>query len=102
MGSIIYKALIRTALAIAIIWVFSYYMNFQFRWIAGAAFFFLVVVYPFVNQLKKFQSENKEILTDTICAQCRHFDETAALCMKYDEHVRKDFIPCGGVHWEPL
>ncbi len=102
MGSIIYKALIRSGIAIAAIWFFSGYLNFQFRWIAAAAFFFLIVIYPFVVEIKKFQSENKEVILDTICASCRHFDESAVLCMKHDEHVRKDYIPCGGIHWEPL
>jgi len=43
---------------------------------------------------------NKEIIENTLCSSCKHFDESAVLCMKYDKHITKDEIPCGGIHWE--
>ena len=40
-------------------------------------------------------------MSGTLCSTCRHFEPGSVLCMKLDEHVTEDDIPCGGELWEP-
>ena len=101
MGAIVYKGLIRTGIAIVIIWFLASYLQTQFFWIIAATLFYLIVFHPAILQYKKFEESKIKKMEGTICATCRHYDETAVLCMKYDKHPTPDNIPCNGVHWEP-
>lgn len=102
MGGIVYWTLIRLAVLIPLIWYFSNVVDSRFFWVIAGTAFYLGIIFPAIQQYKKFQEENLDLLNDTICAQCKHFDVSAALCMKYDEHPKPDNIPCKGIHWEPL
>ncbi len=101
MGSIIYWTLIRLALLIPLIWYFLDIIDYKFWWIISSTAFYLIIIHPAIIQYKKFKEFEIDPLKDTICVQCKHFDSTAALCMKYDEHPEPDNIPCKGIHWEP-
>ncbi len=101
MGSIVYWTLIRLAVLIPVTWYLLDTIDYKFWWIISVTLFYLAIVHPAVIQYKKFKEE-ADPLKDTICNQCKHFDQTAALCMKYDEHPTPENIPCDGIHWEPI
>lgn len=101
MGSIIYWSLIRTAILIPILWYYADIFENRFYLLFSVLIVFFIGIYPGVYQYKKFVQKNKPVLEDTLCSQCKHFDETAVICMKYDEHPTQDYIPCEGIHWEP-
>lgn len=102
MGKIIFWAIIRIAILIPLLWFATDYIDYKFWWVVAALAIYGVIIHPAVVQYKIFSEENKEVLTDTICSQCRHFDASAVLCTKYDEHPTPDYIPCNGVDWEPI
>lgn len=60
-----------------------------------------VVIHPTIIHYRLFIEENKEIIDSTMCSSCKHFDESAVLCMKHDEHPSKTYLPCEGIDWEP-
>ena len=61
----------------------------------------MFVLYPAYSEYVKFRENKVKKMEGTLCATCRHYDETAVLCMKYDKHPTPDYIPCGGNDWEP-
>lgn len=100
MGGIIYWGLLRTAVVMVMLW-FSYdYFQHNFFWIIFTLSVYLIVIHPIVSEYKKFISQNKNIISNSLCAKCKHFNETAVLCMKYDEHPKDNYTPCDGVDWE--
>jgi len=100
MGGIVFWALVRIVIIIPTIWfiVDRYYINYWQIW--SVIIIYAGVIHPIYLQYKKFMSANKDIIENTICSQCKHFDESAVLCMKHDKHPTEDFIPCNGYHWE--
>lgn len=102
MGRIIYWTLIRLAILIPALWISADWMDYKFWWSIAIIVFYLFIIHPVYIQYKKFVDTNKEVITDTICGQCKHFDESAVLCMLYDKHPTVDDIPCDGVDWEPV
>lgn len=101
MGRIIYWGLIRTTIMIIISWItYEYYYN-RYWWIIATLAFYIFVVHPLISQYKNFKEETKGVIVDSLCSTCKHFDETAVLCMKYDQHPTIDFIPCEGLDWDP-
>lgn len=61
-----------------------------------------VIIHPAVIQYRLFMEENKDIIKNTLCSSCKHFDETAVLCLKYDQHPTLKNLPCEGADWEPI
>ena len=101
MGGIVYWTLIRLALTIvAVIYLSDFYTG-KFWWPMVLLAIYLIVIHPAISQYKQFIRKNSPIIEDTLCSNCKHFDETAVLCMKHDEHPSQDYIPCEGMHWEP-
>ncbi|MGD8780740.1 MAG: hypothetical protein PVH88_17470 [Ignavibacteria bacterium] len=101
MGAIVYWTLIRIAILIPILWLAIEWMDYKFWWTISIMAVYGVVIYPAYLQYKIFRDKNKEIIFDTLCSSCKSFDETAVICMKYDEHPKVDYIPCEGSDWEP-
>jgi len=101
MGRIVYWGLIRTVITIIILWVSYDYFNHKYWWIMATIGFYIVVIQPIIMQYKSFTTKNKSVINDSLCSRCKHFDETAVLCMKYDKHPTDDFVPCEGSAWEP-
>lgn len=102
MGSIVYWAIIRTAIAIPVLWYLNDYFDSGLLKLLSYFLLYLIVLHPAIVQYKKFQMESEPVIFDTICSDCRHFDETAVICMLKDEHPRADYIPCGGENFEQL
>lgn len=63
---------------------------------------YAVIIYPITIQYRIFYDENKEIIEQTLCTSCKHFDKTAVLCMKLDQHPTLKVLPCEGLEWEPI
>jgi hypothetical protein len=101
MGEIIYWTLIRTAIAIPIIWGLKGYIDLQLWWLVGIMAIYGIIIHPAIIHYKLFEEKNKEIVESTLCSTCKHFDKSAVLCMKYDKHPTKEYLPCGGNDWEP-
>lgn len=102
MGKIVFWSLIRIAALIPVLWIAIDWIDYKFWWILSAMAVYGVVFHPAIIQYRIFKEENREVLEDTICSRCKHFDQSAVLCLKYDEHPKEDYIPCNGIDWEPL
>jgi len=100
MGGIVYWGLLRTAVVIVLLWLSYDYINSQYFWIIFAIAIYVVLIHPIVSQYKEFVMKNRNVINNSLCSKCQHFNETAVLCMKYDEHPTDDFTPCDGLDWE--
>jgi hypothetical protein len=101
MGAIVFWTIIRTAILIPILWLLIDVIDFKFWWTLLAVSIYGVIIHPAVIQYKFFLEKNKKILHDTLCSSCKHFDETAILCLKHDKHPTEKSLPCEGVDWQP-
>ena len=102
MCEIVLCTLVRITISIPLIWILKDYLSTQLWWSMSLVVIFVFVFYPAVISYRQFQDKNKKIIEDTICSSCKHFDETAVLCMKLDKHPTEDYIPCDGLEWEPI
>jgi len=101
MGAIIYRALIRIAFLIPALWYLLDWINPKYWWFVIAIAVYGIVLHPGILQYKFFVEQTKEVVDNSLCATCKHFDKSAVVCMKYDKHPTIDNIPCKGVAWEP-
>ncbi|MBK7104705.1 MAG: hypothetical protein IPH62_05425 [Ignavibacteriae bacterium] len=101
MGAIIYWGIIRTAILLPFLWLVLDFIEYKFWWAIVSISIYGVIIHPAVIQFNIFKEKNEKIITNTLCSSCKHFDETAILCLKLDEHPTEDEIPCGGSAWEP-
>ncbi|WP_337864645.1 hypothetical protein [Ignavibacterium sp.] len=101
MGEIVFWTIIRTALLLVILWFSKDVWGEKYFWLIVSLSFYLFVISPAITFYRKFIESNKEVLESSLCSSCKHFDESAVLCMKYDKHPSKNFIPCEGSAWEP-
>ena len=102
MGENVFWTLVRITISIPLIWILKAYISTQLWWSISLVVIFVFVFYPAVIRHRQFQDKNKKIIEDTICSSCKHFDETAVLCMKLDIHPTEDYTPCDGLEWEPV
>jgi hypothetical protein len=102
MGDIVFWALVRMAIVIPAIWALAGYFNSQFWWLIGFFAIYGIVFHPAIIKYRQFEVENKEVIELSLCSSCKHFDRSAVLCMKYDQHPSKDYLPCEGTAWEPF
>jgi glucan phosphoethanolaminetransferase (alkaline phosphatase superfamily) len=101
LGDIIFWALIRIAIVIPAIWILRAHLDEQLWWLISIAAVYVIIIHPAFTAYKKFESKSKSISGSIICSSCKHFNESAFLCMKHDKHPSEDYIPCDGIHWEP-
>jgi hypothetical protein len=101
MGAIVYWTIIRTAILIPVLWFFQGIMDYQLWWLVSFTSIYGVIVHPAIIHYRLFEEKNKKIIESTLCSSCKHFDPTAVLCLKYDEHPDQNYIPCEGLDWEP-
>ncbi len=101
MGEIVWYSILRLGLTIILLWLtFDYWGEKYFALIAFLSIFFFVI-YPAIRAYKIFIEKNKQVVENSLCTTCRHFDPSAVLCMKYDKHPNENFLPCEGNDWEP-
>ena len=91
----------RFAFSLILLWFAKDYFDERYFWILSILGIFFFVFNPAYLSYKKFIETNKEIISNTLCSSCKHFDTTAVLCMKYDKHPSEEFIPCESTAWEP-
>lgn len=101
MGEIVYKTLIRFVLILLSLWFGKDLFGEKFFWIISVLAIYFFVSHPAYLSYKKFIEDNKNIITNSLCSSCKHFNESAVLCTKYDKHPTDNFIPCEGTAWEP-
>jgi hypothetical protein len=101
LGEIIYWTIIRTAITIAVVWVLKSQVDEQLWYIITVALTYGFVIHPALVRYRKFEQNNKNVTDSSICANCKHFDISAVLCMKHDKHPSENYVPCDGIHWEP-
>jgi hypothetical protein len=100
-GDIVFWAIMRTALVIPVVWILQSYVDFQIWFFIVLFGIYGIIIHPAIIHYRLFEEKNKEIIESTLCSSCRHFDKTAVLCLKYDKHPSKTYIPCDGIDWEP-
>lgn len=101
MGAIVYWTIMRIAILIPLLWIAVDYIEYKYWWIIVMMSIYGFILHPTVIQYKLFREQHKEVITNTLCSSCKHFDETAVLCLKFDKHPTQETIPCEGGDWEP-
>lgn len=101
MGEIVLWTIIRTVILIPLLWLAQPYIDMKFWWLVAAMAVYGFIVHPAIVRYRAFEEKNHDIIESTLCSTCKHFDKSAVLCMKYDKHPSKDFLPCEGLDWEP-
>ncbi len=101
MGAIIYWGIIRTAILIPLLWLSMEYIEYKFWWAIVTISVYGIIIHPALVQYRLFKEKNEQIITNSLCSSCKHFDETAVLCLMLDEHPTEEKIPCEGSGWEP-
>lgn len=101
MGAVVFWTIIRTAILIPILWFLKGIMDYQLWWLVSFSSVYGIIVHPAMIHYRLFEEKNKDIIESTLCSSCKYFDETAVLCLKYDEHPDMNYLPCEGVDWEP-
>jgi len=101
MGVVVFWTIIRTAILIPILWILFGIIDYQLWWIVSFTAVYGIIIHPAVIHYRLFEERNKDIIEATLCSSCRHFDKTAVLCTKYDQHPDLNYLPCDGLDWEP-
>lgn len=101
MGEIVFWTLVRIVVILPVLWISTRYFDPLYWFIISFLGIVFFIFYPTYASYKKFIEKNKSVISETLCSSCKHFDETAVLCMKYDKHPTENFIPCEGSDWEP-
>ena len=101
MGEVVFWTIVRTAIVLPLIWVLKSYLGYELWWTVSLVVVYGVIIHPALIHLRLFDERNKEIMEDTLCSSCEHFDKSAVLCIKHDSHPTKDYVPCDGVDWMP-
>lgn len=101
MGEIVFWALVRAAIIVPVIWFSRDYIDYQLWWPAGILALYGVILHPAIISYNIFVERNKPVTSSTLCSSCKHFDKTAVLCLKHDEHPTENYLPCDAMDWEP-
>lgn len=100
MGAIVFWTLVRAAVLIPALFVLFEYIDYKFWWVIGIMSIYGIIIHPAIIQYNLFIERNKEIINNTLCSSCKHFDKSAVLCMKHDKHPTINNLPCEGIDWE--
>lgn len=99
-GSIVLYALLKiTALMLGGWFIIDYYKMHQYWWLLLASMLVLAIL-PAYQQYEVYREQSKIIEKNSLCATCRHYDDSGMVCTIMDEHVSVHFTPCGGAGWE--
>jgi hypothetical protein len=101
MGEIVFWTIMRAAITIPVVWLLQGYFDFKFWWAISLFAIYGAIIHPAIIHYRLFEEKNKDVIESTLCSSCRHFDKTAVLCMKHDEHPTQKYLPCDGIDWEP-
>lgn len=101
MGGIIFWAIVRTAILIPVLWLLLGVLEYKYWWWFGIMSIYGVIIHPAAIQYRLFLQENEEIINNTLCSSCKHFDKSAVICLEFDKHPTRQKLPCEGLRWEP-
>lgn len=101
MGEIVFWTLIRTAIVLPLIWILKDHYEYSGWWLIGIFALYTIIIHPIIIQYRKFEEKNKYVINSSLCSTCKHFEKSAVLCVKYDEHPTSEYVPCQGSSWEP-
>lgn len=99
-GSILTWGLIKTAILVVTMWFVIERFRWHEYWFVGLGIFWFLVAYPAFLQYQRFKAQTVHLEKSSLCATCRHFDETGHFCRLMDEHISETYIPCEGLSWE--
>lgn len=100
-GEIVFWTLVRAAVIIPVVWFSQPYFDYSLWWMGSAVFIYAGIIHPAIIHFNLYREDNKPIFEGTLCSSCKHFDKSAILCVKHDEHPSTEFLPCEGLDWEP-
>ncbi|MBK7868131.1 MAG: hypothetical protein IPJ75_14765 [Ignavibacteriales bacterium] len=101
MGKLVIESLVRLVVVLVVVFLIRTALPDDKFWlILTIAAILAGVVLPAYTGYKKFYAQNREIIENSICSKCRHFDESAVLCTKYESHPKPGYIPCGEKEFE--
>lgn len=99
-GSIVLYALLKiTALMLVGWFLIEHYDMHQYWWLLLMSMLILAIL-PAYQQYEVYREQSKIIAKNSLCATCRHYDDSAIVCTIMDEHVSAQYTPCGGAGWE--
>ena len=101
MGAVVFWTIIRFIIVLPLVWLLKSYVSYELWWTISLLSIYGLIIHPAIIHYRLFNEKNQEILEDTLCSTCEHFNESAILCMKHDEHPTKDYLPCDGIDWSP-
>ena len=101
MGEVVFWTIIRAAITILGLWILKAQIDFQLWFLISVAVVYVLIVHPAMVSYRWFEVCNKKVIGSTLCSSCKHFDQSAVLCIKYDKHPTENYVPCDGVDWEP-
>lgn len=101
MGEIVFWTLLRAIIILPLIYISESYIPYSVWWMGGVMLIYAGIIHPAIIHYHLFQARNQPIFEATLCSSCKHFDTTAVLCLKHDEHPTLQYLPCDGVDWQP-
>jgi hypothetical protein len=99
-GAVVFWTIVRALLVIPLLWILLGLIEMEYWWTLVVLCVYGVVIHPAVIHYRLFEEKNREIIETTLCSSCRYFEKSAVLCMKFDKHPSKTFLPCKGFDWE--
>jgi hypothetical protein len=100
-GAVVLGALLRSLLVIVAGFAIWEYSGIEVSIPVSLVLLWGYAVYPAYRQLVVYSEQSQRIEEELLCSSCIHFNRSGHFCQLYDQHVRPDNIPCGGVDWEP-
>lgn len=100
-GTIILGVLLRSFTVILIGFALWRYAGVEYSVPISLALLWGYAVYPAYRQFVLFSNVSQALEEEILCSQCRHYNRSGQYCQLHDEHIRTDYIPCGGVDWDP-
>lgn len=100
MGEIVLATLLRLSLTLVFIAYTWLYYPYMWRVPIALLIVSLTVFLPARKSYAAFKEKQNDELSGTLCAMCKHFDATAVICLKHDEHPTREYLPCDGIDWE--
>jgi hypothetical protein len=100
-GTIVFGGMIRLSIIVMATWWISDFWVFHQFWPIFAMMVIMIVFYPAYREMSIFSDTVESLKETTLCGSCKHFEPSAQICSRYDEHITEDHIPCEGMDWEP-
>lgn len=100
-GTVVLGGMIRLSILVITMWWISDYWEFHQFWPLFSILVVMIVFYPAYREISLFSESVESVAESTMCGSCMHFESSAQICSKYDEHITEQYIPCEGMDWEP-